>query len=106
MFTANTLKQVGKALFEERRYTAMANSASAILAKEARAFNSLKTYDIFLSHSLKDGEIIYGLKGELEKRELSVYVDWIEDPQLSRDNVNKETARTLRERMKLCRALL
>jgi len=106
MFTASALKQAGRTLFEARRSTTMESSPSAILAKDAKAFNSLKSYDIFLSHSVKDGEIIYGLKGELEKQKLTVYVDWIEDPQLSRENVNKGTARTLKERMKVCRGLL
>lgn len=106
MFAANALKQSGRSLFESRRYTASANSAAEILANEARSFASVKTYDIFLSHSFKDGELIYGLKAELEKRQLTVYVDWIEDPQLSRENVTKDTARTLRDRMKLCTALL
>ncbi|MCG2462385.1 hypothetical protein K8352_16610 [Flavobacteriaceae bacterium F89] len=36
----------------------------------------------------------------------SVYVDWIEDPKLSRANVTKDTAVVLQARMKQCKALL
>ncbi|WP_459211400.1 toll/interleukin-1 receptor domain-containing protein [Aquimarina rhabdastrellae] len=64
------------------------------------------TYDIFLSHSSNDAEIVLGLKLEIEKLGLSVYIDWIEDPSLNRSNVTKETALLLRERMKNCKSLI
>ena len=35
-----------------------------------------------------------------------VYVDWIEDRQLDRNNVNEETVAQLRVRLKNCRSLL
>ena len=35
-----------------------------------------------------------------------VYVDWVVDPQLPRDSVTKETAKTLRDRMKQSSKLL
>ncbi|MCZ2129130.1 MAG: toll/interleukin-1 receptor domain-containing protein [Bacteroidia bacterium] len=65
-----------------------------------------KTYDIFLSHSSSDASLVAGLKLELEDLGYSVYVDWIEDPKLSRANVTKETALVLQARMKQCKALL
>lgn len=65
-----------------------------------------KTYDIFLSHSSSDAGLVAGLKLELEDLGYSVYVDWIEDPKLSRANVTKETALFLQARMKQCKALL
>ena len=64
-----------------------------------------KTYDIFLSHSTTDSEQVLGLKLTLEDLKYSVYIDWIEDPQLDRSNVTKATAHTLRERMKSCKSL-
>jgi TIR domain len=67
---------------------------------------SSKTYDIFLSHSSDDAGLVAGLKLELEDLGYSVYVDWIEDPKLSRANVTKETALVLQARMKQCKALL
>ena len=39
-----------------------------------------KIYDIFLSHSSSDAEIVAGLKLEIEDLGFSVYVDWIEGP--------------------------
>lgn len=75
--------------------------------REQRTFSaSLKTYDIFLSHSSDDAREVGGLKLELEDLGYSVYVDWIEDPQLDRSNVNKANAETLRKRMKQCKSLL
>jgi hypothetical protein len=64
-----------------------------------------KVYDIFLSHSTNDAEEVLGLKLTLEDLGYSVYVDWIEDPQLDRSNVTKATADKLRERMKSCKSL-
>ena len=64
------------------------------------------TFDVFLSHSLRDALLIVGLKHLLEADGLSVYVDWISDPQLDRTKVNAATAVRLRERMKACRSLV
>jgi hypothetical protein len=64
-----------------------------------------KTFDIFLSHSFKDAELVIGLKKELQEMGYSVYIDWIEDTQLDRSKVDKKTAATLRERMDNCRSL-
>ncbi|MFL0270083.1 TIR domain-containing protein [Candidatus Clostridium radicumherbarum] len=73
---------------------------SSILNESSNTFNKYKTYDIFLSHSYQDAKIVLGVKKILEDMRYSVYVDWIEDKQLDRSKVNKETARILKERMK------
>ena len=74
---------------------------------QQRTFSATsKTYDIFLSHSSSDAGLVAGLKLELEDLGFLVYVDWIEDPKLSRANVTKETALILQGRMKQCSALL
>jgi hypothetical protein len=74
---------------------------------QQRTFSATtKTYDIFLSHSSSDAGLVAGLKLELEDLGYSVYVDWIEDPKLSRANVTKDTALVLQSRMKQCKALL
>lgn len=65
-----------------------------------------KVYDIFLSHSSDDAILVAGLKLELEDLGHSVYVDWIEDANLDRKNVNKETALLLQQRMKQCKSLI
>jgi hypothetical protein len=63
-------------------------------------------FDIFLSHSYEDAEVIAGLKILIEKEGLSVYVDWIEDAQADRSKVTAATAEMLRQRMRRCRFLL
>lgn len=65
-----------------------------------------KVYDIFLSHSSDDAKLVAGLKLELEDLGHSVYVDWIDDPNLDRKNVTKETALLLQQRMKQCKSLI
>jgi hypothetical protein len=76
-----------------------AKSARGVLNEAGAAFRSGKRYDIFLSHCLKDAEIIAGVKVLLEESDLTVYVDWIEDKDLDRGNVTPQTAAVLRERM-------
>lgn len=63
------------------------------------------SYDIFLSHSKLDSELVLGVKLVLESAGHSVYVDWISDPQLDRDRVSAATAEKLRVRMGQSRAL-
>lgn len=72
---------------------------------EGRITDSTQLYDIFLSHSSLDNELIAGLKLILEDMGLKVYVDW-NDKQLDPTNVTPETAAVLRERMKQCKSLL
>lgn len=57
-------------------------------------------FDVFLSHSIKDEDLVLGVVKILEKMGKSVYVDWIQDKQLSRNFVTPETAKVLRKRMK------
>jgi hypothetical protein len=57
-------------------------------------------FDVFLSHSRLDADVIVGVKTLIEAGGLSVYVDWIEDPQLDRRNVTPATADALRGRMR------
>lgn len=91
-------------------YDSFESKAKTILNEslnQQRTFSATtKTYDIFLSHSSSDAALVAGLKLELEDLGYSVYVDWIEDPKLSRANVTKETALILQARMKQCKALL
>ncbi len=63
-------------------------------------------FDVFLSHSIKDAELVDGARLELEDKGLVVYVDWIVDAQLSRESVTPDTARVLRTRMLQSESLL
>ena len=63
-------------------------------------------FDIFLSHSNLDRKLVEGIYLELTNKGFSVYVDWIIDPHLDRNNVTKETAEIIRNRMKSSLKLL
>lgn len=63
-------------------------------------------FDIFLSHSITDAELVSGVKTLLEEQGLKVYVDWIEDRQLDRSAVSKQTAQLLRGRMRQSKSLI
>lgn len=65
----------------------------------------VKVFDIFLSHSSLDKKLVLTLVHLFNKAGYSVYVDWIEDTQLDRKNVNKNTAQVLRNRMNGSRGL-
>jgi TIR domain len=84
----------------------MSKSASQILTEDALRFSSSDRYDIFLSHSYQDADVIHGIKSIIEKIGLKVYVDWINDPGLDRGRVTSKTAQILRERMQNCSSLV
>lgn len=63
-------------------------------------------FDIFLCHSFLDKEEVQGLYEELTDFGYSVYVDWIVDPHLDRNNVTKESATLIRNRLKHSKSLL
>lgn len=90
-------------------YMTEARRATEILEKafkdQSSMINKAKTYDIFLSHSTKDKELVVGTKLILEDMGYSVYVDWIEDPEMNRSVVTKETAEVLQKRMQNCKSL-
>ncbi len=81
-------------------------AAKTVLDEAVREFQSYKTYDVFLSHSFSDADLILGAKKILERQGFTVYVDWIEDPQLNRNNVTKETALHIKGRMHSCKRLV
>lgn len=85
-----------------RRYS----KKSEYTVESASDVGDPQSFDIFLSHSLLDKDIIIGLKKYLEESHLSIYIDWINDKQLDRSSVNEDTAETLRKRMKQCKSLL
>lgn len=91
-------------------YDSFETKAKTILTEslnQQRTFSTTaKTYDIFLSQSSSDAGLVVGLKLELEDLGYSVYIDWIEDPKLSRSNVTRETALVLQTRMKQCKSLI
>ena len=81
-------------------------ASSQALAEAARTFSGYKTYDVFLSHSYQDADVILGVKSIIESFGLSVYVDWIDDGGLDRSKVTVRTAEILRVRMRQSSSLL
>lgn len=78
---------------------------SKILNENRRLYNRRDTYDLFLSHSYLDKDLIYSLIELFNESGYSVYVDWIADPQMDRSNVNANNAALLRTRMQNCQGL-
>ncbi|EJL6264635.1 toll/interleukin-1 receptor domain-containing protein [Vibrio cholerae] len=103
LFTENDLR--ARAKREMQKGTNLYKSKKQVLNESVTAFNKSKTYDIFLSHSSKDSELILGVKSTLEDLGYSVYVDWVDDAQLDRSKVNEATAAILRERMNASKSL-
>jgi hypothetical protein len=69
------------------------------LIKEAAASGQI--FDVFLSHNFQEEKWqIWELKNGFEGLGLTVYVDWIDDPQMSRHDVTGKTADHLRFRMR------
>lgn len=100
------------ALFKESYLRARAvagkqihESSNTVLAKKASTISASDVFDIFLSHSFDDKDIVLGIWFALEDMGFKVYVDWIHDQSLSRDRVTKETAEVLRHRMRNSKSL-
>ena len=67
----------------------------------------MKKYDLFLSHSSFDSELLLSLKSVLNHSNVNVYVDWISDSNaLKRELTNVNTANAIIERLKSSKALL
>ncbi|UTH74219.1 toll/interleukin-1 receptor domain-containing protein [Chromobacterium sp. IIBBL 290-4] len=102
LFTEASVRQRAQA---EVRKSGTVKKASQIVLEACASYTPSKTYDIFLSHSIRDAELILGMKGILEDLGYTVYVDWIEDPQMDRSTVTAKTADKLRQRMNSSKSL-
>ncbi len=92
----------------EARSAATSRWATKSLAESAlrtaAAAPTSTDYDIFLSHSHEDAQVIAGVKTLLEHEGVTVYVYWAEEDQAA--PVTAATAAKLRVRMNHCRALI
>lgn len=68
-------------------------------------FVAKKGYDIFISHSFLDKEMIYSLALLFKKDGFSVYIDWVQDSYLDRSHVTLKTAELVKDRIKQCKSL-
>lgn len=99
-------KQEAREAARSRQIKSNYSSFETILNENIRTKISQINFDIFLSHSSQDAELVLGVVSILENLGYSVYVDWINDKQLSRENINKQTAKTLQNRMQQSKSLL
>lgn len=85
--------------------TTLRKGAAAERLKETASASAI--FDVFLSHSSNEPEeILLGIKGFLEDAGLSVYVDRYSDPHLVPGEITKDTAETLRRRLRASKSLL
>lgn len=95
LFTSDYLKSLAR--------NKTLTESTKMFAEKDKAHTS---FDIFLSHSFLDKDEVEGLYLELTKMGFSVYVDWIVDPHLDRNNVTKATATLVKHRLKSSKSLL
>ena len=70
-------------------------------------FDLQKHYDVFLSHSSLDNNLVLQLMSILNSKGLTVYIDWVEDKlALKRELTSADTAKVLIERIKSSRAIV
>ena len=98
------------AYYSESFFRDYRNNESEYILKaqinEARGSRDWTTFDIFLSYNIKDKNVIEGIYLFLTKMGKKVYLDFIVDPQLSRENASLSTAQLIRRRLKNSRQLI
>lgn len=66
-----------------------------------------KTFDVFLSHSSKDVDLLLKIKTMLNVDGMNVYIDWVNDrSELRRELTNQDTAGVIIERIKASKAMM
>ncbi|MBO0486577.1 toll/interleukin-1 receptor domain-containing protein [Vagococcus fluvialis] len=80
-------------------------SQRSILNENLITKSTNQNYDIFISHSFLDKELVLTLVELFNEAGYSVYVDWIEDTELDRTNVTKKTADLVRSRISQSKSL-
>lgn len=88
-----------------RRNAFSLRKSEDLILESLTAASAEAHFDMFLSHNIRDAEIVLGMKEIFVEMGYKVYIDWIDDPQLNRRNVNKHTAAKLRSRMQQCNSL-
>lgn len=73
---------------------------------ESAKFESNKKYDIFISHSYHDKEIINSLYDLFEKCGYCVFIDWKDETLSDRDKISKDVALKLKTNMRKSDGLL
>ncbi len=80
-------------------------SADKTVITEALEFKEGVIYDLFISHSFKDQNRVLRLRNLFKNCGFNVYVDWIDDSYLNRENVTSDTADLIKHRIEQSKAL-
>lgn len=80
-------------------------SETRILNKNHTVFSKKESYDLFISLSFLDKKLILTLIDLFNNAGYSVYVDWIDDKNLDKNNVSYKTAKFIRNRISECKGL-
>jgi hypothetical protein len=108
LFIENEIREKARKTIEadkKHNNSYAARSARSILLSK-NEFVESHHYDIFLSHSVRDCELMLGMRETLVELGYSVYVDWFEDPTLDKPKLTPDTANLLRKRMQRAKSLL
>ena len=84
----------------------MENFSAGRMIKSLSESTKIGHYDIFLSHSYLDFREIAYLQKQFIRMGCTVFVDWIEYPELDRSDVTKINANIIRTAMKKCSSLI
>lgn len=95
-----------RAAYERSPHFRYGSTADQALSEAIASRKRPAKWDVFLSHSALDKVEVMGARQKLIEGGKSVYVDWIDDPQLDRSNVTPATANVLRERMRVCTSMV
>jgi len=112
LFQEEYLKNIAEQRINgERRYSHQGYTRDSVqkslLSESKERFNvGNRNFDIFLSHSFSDKDILLGLKTNLESYGYTIYVDWIEDYGMDRINVTADNVYWIKQRMKASKCLL
>lgn len=91
---------------ELRGFSGGLTASASTLVLKAAARSASGPFDIFLSHSFLDADVIIGLKRLFEAQGQTVYVDWIDDAEVDRTKVSPDTAALVQRRMASSRSLV
>jgi hypothetical protein len=105
LFTETQLRQRANNVKQAQARFAT-KSFAEIVRETAQAIPLGTPFDIFLSHSFADADLILGLTSVFEEFGYKAYVDWVVDQGVDRSRVTKETADLLRKRMEDSKCLL
>src|SRR6266404_1564772 len=95
-----------RSAYTRSRFYRPGRTPTQVLRETIASRQSRSSWDVFLSHSALDKEEVLGVREKLIEDGKTVYVDWIDDPELDRSHVTSETADVLRRRMKACVSMI